>query len=208
MTAPTRRASRCSDGRCRHRAPSPICAPRPATRRSASGLPVRTGRERGRHQRDAARQSRHAVQRREPSPAMLLLMCGGWTPSVHLFSQSRAQAAVRRALAGVPAGRMDRAGALAPAPATARSSLAACLEEGYAAGEQATRCAPHDARRSRQRRPCRSLPAPAARHSSISRTTSPPRTSHRTRRRASARSSTSSATPRPAWRPTRARRRT
>jgi len=62
-----------------------------------------------------------------------LLMSGGWTPSVHLFSQSRGQL------------RFDeRLGAFLPADADERVrsagacngtfGLAACLEEGYAAG--------------------------------------------------------------------------
>ena len=59
---------------------------------------------------------------------------------------------------------------------------------------------------------CRDLPTDrdrsSPRPSSTSRTTSPPRTSASRSARASGRSSTSSATPRPAWRPTRARRRT
>jgi sarcosine oxidase, subunit alpha len=67
-----------------------------------------------------------------------LLMCGGWTPSVHLFSQSRGKL------------RFDAAiGAFVPAEAaphlqcvgacTGTFGLAACLEEGYAAGEAAAR---------------------------------------------------------------------
>ncbi len=67
-----------------------------------------------------------------------LLMCGGWTPSVHLFSQSRGKL------------RFDEAiGAFVPAEATAPVQCAgacagtfdldAALDEGYAAGEAAKR---------------------------------------------------------------------
>jgi sarcosine oxidase subunit alpha len=63
-------------------------------------------------------------------------MSGGWTPSVHLFSQSRGRL------------RFDqRLGAFVPGQSAARErsagacngtfGLAACLEEGYAAGDQA-----------------------------------------------------------------------
>jgi sarcosine oxidase subunit alpha len=65
-----------------------------------------------------------------------LLMCGGWTPSVHLYSQSR------RGLRFD-----DKLGAFLPAESTApvrcagacngSFSLAACMESGYAAGEGA-----------------------------------------------------------------------
>ncbi len=71
-------------------------------------------------------------------PCDTLLMCGGWTPSVHLFSQSRGKL------------RYDEAtGAFVPAEAAARVQCAgacagtfgpaACLDEGYAAGEAAIR---------------------------------------------------------------------
>jgi sarcosine oxidase, subunit alpha len=66
----------------------------------------------------------------------VLLMCGGWTPSVHLFAQSR--------------GRLrfdERLGAFLPGRSVAQErsagacngafGLAACLEEGYAAGDRA-----------------------------------------------------------------------
>jgi sarcosine oxidase, subunit alpha len=67
-----------------------------------------------------------------------LLMCGGWTPSVHLFSQSRGKL------------RFDeRQGAFLPGDTAASGrpvgacngtfSLATCLEEGYAAGDAASR---------------------------------------------------------------------
>jgi sarcosine oxidase subunit alpha len=77
-------------------------------------------------------------------PCDTLLISGGWTPSVHLFSQSRGKL------------RFDEAiGAFVPAEAAAPVQCAgacngtfeldACLDEGYAAGEAATRghAAPH-----------------------------------------------------------------
>jgi sarcosine oxidase subunit alpha len=82
--------------------------------------------------------------RTAPLPCDTLLMSGGWTPSVHLFSQSRGKL------------RFDDAiGAFVPAEAAAPMQCAgacngtfeldACLDEGYAAGEAATRghAAPH-----------------------------------------------------------------
>jgi sarcosine oxidase subunit alpha len=63
-------------------------------------------------------------------------MCGGWTPSVHLFSQSRGKLRYD-----------ERLGAFVPGQSAAREqsvgacngsfALSACLEEGYAAGDQA-----------------------------------------------------------------------
>ncbi len=73
-----------------------------------------------------------------------LLMCGGWTPSVHLFSQSRGKLRFDEAIGafvpGETAARVQCAGACA-----GTFDLAAGLEEGYAAGEAATRghAAPH-----------------------------------------------------------------
>ena len=66
-----------------------------------------------------------------------LLMSGGWTPSVHLFSQSRGKlrfdAAIGAFLPGEPAARVRCAGAC-----DGVFGLAACLESGYAAGETHT----------------------------------------------------------------------
>ena len=65
-----------------------------------------------------------------------LLMSGGWTPSVHLFSQSRGRLRYHEAtgafLPGAPAARVRCAGAC-----NGVFGLAACLESGYAAGETA-----------------------------------------------------------------------
>ena len=128
-------------------------------------------RERGRHQRAVCASTARSCPMAKPSPAILLLMCGGWTPSVHLYSQSRAQAAVRRASAGIPAGRMDRAGALGGRVQrhirSGRVPGGRLRRRRRAAAVSRRRCT----RSSRHRRPWRSLRSAAARHSSISRTT-------------------------------------
>lgn len=73
-----------------------------------------------------------------------LLMCGGWTPSVHLFSQSRGKlrfdASIGAFVPAEAAAHIQCAGACA-----GTFELAACLGEGYAAGEAAARghAAPH-----------------------------------------------------------------
>jgi sarcosine oxidase subunit alpha len=67
-----------------------------------------------------------------------LLMSAGWTPSVHLFSQSRGRVAfddqTQRFLPGAYAQACQSAGACNGA-----DSLAAILDEGFAAGEKAAR---------------------------------------------------------------------
>src|SRR5262249_51102093 len=79
----------------------------------------------------------------------LLLMSGGWTPSVHLFSQSRGRLRYDAALAayvpGEPAGRQRSAGAC-----RGTYDLAACVAEGYAAGEAAAKAALDKHRRGRE----------------------------------------------------------
>ena len=69
-------------------------------------------------------------------PCDAVLMSGGWTPTVHLFSQSRGKlrfdAALGAFLPGEPAARVRSAGACAGV-----FGLAGCLESGYAAGEAA-----------------------------------------------------------------------
>ena len=147
-----------------------------------------------------------------------LLMSGGWTPSVHLFSQSRGRLAFDEAAQvfrpGASVQRERSAGAC-----NATFALADALAEGDAAGRAAAEAAgfPRPApaptpSRARPRpraacsaRPCTCSAIGASRPSSIFRTTSASRTSSSRSGRACARSSTSSATPRPAWRPTRAR---
>ena len=71
-------------------------------------------------------------------PCDALLMCGGWTPSVHLHAQSRGGLIFE-----------DAIGAFVPDPTAVRGhsagassgefELAACLDAGYAAGEAAVR---------------------------------------------------------------------
>ena len=85
-------------------------------------------------------------------------MCGGWTPSVHLYSQSRARLRFderRQAfLPGEWTAQVRSAGAC-----NGTFDLAACLEEGYAAGDASGTCVDDDAR---------SLPAPAVAQPRIS----------------------------------------
>ena len=73
-------------------------------------------------------------------PVDALLMSAGWTPSLHLFSQSRGKVAfdtaTRRFLPGVYAQDCVSAGACNGA-----ESLADCVKEGSAAGEKAAKAA-------------------------------------------------------------------
>ena len=67
----------------------------------------------------------------------LILMCGGWTPSVHLFSQSRGKLAYDEGstsfLPGVPAQAQSSVGACA-----GTFGLAQCLRDGHRAGQVAS----------------------------------------------------------------------
>ena len=100
----------------------------------AAGLTVRTG------MRIEATTGRKRIAAVKPSggqgtiPCDALLMSGGWTPSVHLFSQSRGKLrfdeAIGAYLPGEPAARVRSAGACAGV-----FDLASCLESGYTAGE-------------------------------------------------------------------------
>ena len=106
----------------------------------AIGIDVRTGTviagTAGRRRIHSARL--HGPAGAETVNCDVLLMSGGWTPSVHLFSQSRGKL---RYDVGLSAFVPD------VSPARERSvggcagvyDLAACVEQGYAAGEQATR---------------------------------------------------------------------
>ena len=154
-------------------------------------------------------------------PCDTLLMSGGWTPSVHLFSQSRGKLVFDEELQvfkpGVSAQRERSAGAC-----NATFGLAEALAEGDAGGCEAASAAgfaprnagptPSATRRTleAERSARRSIFSATVtpRPSSISRTTCASRTSNSRCRRACARSSTSSVTPQPAWRPTRASSRT
>ena len=78
------------------------------------------------------------VRGRERIDCDLLLMSGGWTPSVHLFSQSRGRLRFDEALAAyVPGASVQRERSAGASRGT--YDLARCLEQGYAAGESAAR---------------------------------------------------------------------
>jgi len=112
-------------------------------------------------------------------PADCLLMAGGWTPTLHLWSHSKGT---------MPGARTCP---------TSRSRTPASSAPGQGTG-------PSAAARPSPRSPPRA-PRTSSKPSSISRTTSPPRTSASPCARASARSSTSSAIPPTAWPPIRAK---
>ena len=150
-----------------------------------------------------------------------VLMCGGWTPCLHLFSHTKGSLAWDETLkaflpgkkseavhiAGAGRGLWGIAAALDRRRRRRRPGRARRRPRGGAAGlHRRPPTAPAPASPSRS---CRPTATPARpRPSSTSRTTSPPRTSASRSARACARSSTSSATPPTAWRPTRARCRT
>ena len=131
----------------------------------------------------------------------LLLMGGGFTPSVHLFSQSRGKLRHDPASGTFLPGAAGRAHRL-------RRRLQRRIHPGGRAG--AGLCRPLHRQRPRRH----DQPATAGRRAAGQGVRRLPERRHRQRpearrpRRASARSSTSSATPPPAWPPIRARRRT
>ncbi len=101
----------------------------------ASGLPIRSGASvvaTGGY----LRVDRVTLSNGEGIACDLVLMCGGWIPSVHLYSQSRARLLFdeRRQvfLPGDWSAQVRSAGAC-----NGTFDLAACLEEGYAAGDAA-----------------------------------------------------------------------
>jgi sarcosine oxidase, subunit alpha len=135
--------------------------PEPREAALASHVPVRTGMHvvatKGRMRIAAA-----TLSNGETVACDALLMCGGWTPSVHLFSQSR--------------GRLrydERLGAFLPGQSVAQErsvgacngtfSLGACLEEGHAAGDQAAPARRFVVTGARNSQP-RVTPLPAATH--------------------------------------------
>ena len=91
------------------------------------------------------RVSRAILSNGEAIACDVVLMCGGWTPSVHLYSQSRARLRFDERLQAFLPGEW---------PAQVRSvgacngtfGLAACLEEGYAAGDRQRQFMVADAR--------------------------------------------------------------
>jgi sarcosine oxidase subunit alpha len=119
----------------------------PSAAREA-GLPVRlsttiigtTGRRRVARVDLAARDADGRCGPVEPVPCDLLLMSGGFTPSVHLFSQSRGRLrfddASQAFLPDAPAERTHVAGAC-----RGRVELAGVLADGYAAGAAAAQAA-------------------------------------------------------------------
>ena len=150
-----------------------------------------------------------------------LLMSGGWTPSVHLFSQSRGRLVFDEARQvfkpGASAQRERSAGAC-----NATFDLEGALAEGDAAGRAAAAAAGFAAPSARVYAVSGALPAPGSALGAAACRCRPPRQGVRRFperclrrrtwiwrcRRACARSSTSSATPRPGWRPIRASPRT
>jgi sarcosine oxidase, subunit alpha len=65
-----------------------------------------------------------------------LLMCGGWTPTVHLFSQSRAKLRFDAGLQAFLPGEWTQQ-VLSAGACNGTFGVAACIDEGYAAGENA-----------------------------------------------------------------------
>jgi sarcosine oxidase, subunit alpha len=135
--------------------------PEPREAALASHVPVRTGMHvvatKGRLRITAA-----TLSNGETVACDALLMCGGWTPSVHLFSQSR--------------GRLhydERFGAFLPGQSVAQErsagacngtfALGACLEEGFAAGDQAAPARRFVVTGARNSQPCTAPRATAAR---------------------------------------------
>jgi sarcosine oxidase, subunit alpha len=99
----------------------------------ASGLPIRSATSvvaTSGHRRV----NRAILSNGEAIPCDLVLMCGGWTPSVHLYSQSRGKLRfderLQAFLPGERSAQVRSAGAC-----NGTFGLAACLEEGYAAGD-------------------------------------------------------------------------
>lgn len=102
----------------------------------AFGLPVRVG-VRVIGTSGHFRVSRAALSNGESVACDALLMCGGWTPSVHLFSQSRSKTRFDQAIgAFVPTEWTEHVRSAGACNGT--FDLAACLEEGYRAGDAAT----------------------------------------------------------------------
>ena len=98
-----------------------------------SGLPVRAGTSvvaTGGYRRV----NRAILSDGEAIPCDLVLMCGGWTPSVHLYSQSRARLRFDERLQAFLPGEWTEQVRSAGA-CNGTFGLAACLEEGYAAGD-------------------------------------------------------------------------
>ena len=157
---------------------------------------------------------RHALGRVRRAPDVGRLHAVG----ASLLAVAR-QARVRRGAASLPAGRVSAARALGRrlqrrvrphgGPRRGRRGRRARPRRRPASPRRRRASMPSSMRRpvraARSARRCTSSATAVSRLSSTSRTTFASRTSSSRRRKASARSSTSSATPRPAWRPIRAR---
>jgi sarcosine oxidase subunit alpha len=86
----------------------------------------------------------------EAVPCDLLLMCGGWTPSVHLFSQSRGRLRFEPDLqAFLPSLSVERERSAGACRGV--FGLAAALADGAAAGEAAAKAAGHGSAQARRR---------------------------------------------------------
>jgi sarcosine oxidase, subunit alpha len=115
-----------------------VADPRPAPDCDITGLPVHPNTTvigtSGRLRVASATLRGIGATRTERVSCDLLLMAGGWTPSLHLFSQSRGKLAFDAArniyLPGEAAQNQVSAGACRGV-----FGLAACLEDGYAAGD-------------------------------------------------------------------------
>jgi len=126
-----------------------------------SGLPVRCGTQvtgtKGRLRITAA-----TLSSGDTVTCDALLMSGGWTPSVHLFSQSRGRLRYDEVLGaflpGEAVGNARSVGAC-----NGSFTLLACLEEGYAAGGQAAPPRQFAATGARDSRPRAAAPTPGRR---------------------------------------------
>jgi sarcosine oxidase subunit alpha len=115
----------------------------PSDAARASGLPVRQGvfatGTRGRMKVD-----RVTLSNRESLACDAVLMCGGWTPSVHLFSQSRGKLEFdgqrQMFLPGAWTERVRSAGAC-----NGTFGIDACAEEGFDAGDAEASASRHTA---------------------------------------------------------------
>ena len=83
---------------------SAIAEPRPGAGCSTSDLPVRFGVFVDRIRRAGCGCEQATLSNGERIGCDLVLMAGGWIPSLHLFSQSRGRAGVRCGTRAVPAG--------------------------------------------------------------------------------------------------------
>ena len=106
--------------------------------RARLGMPIIAGvRDRGRARRQARARCRHRAARRRRRARLdcdLVCVSGGWNPAVHLFSQARGHAALRRRAGDVGAANRRRCRSSRQARPTARFGLAAALADGHAAG--------------------------------------------------------------------------